>query len=159
MSAEWVKQQYSDEQIAQVAGGQAGVYPSKQLDSYGDPKQWRWFFAPAMVSGECLSEAAAKAAALSALVDARKVEWANFGAFWQAAVERNQIAVVDGLVLQVQYVSGGRTASPTVSNDQHGGWDWSVARDGVRVADGWCKEIDAAKAAAEGAVFSVKDAR
>jgi hypothetical protein len=156
MSVDWVKEQYNDEQTAQVDGGKAGVYPSKKLDKLRKPQSWHWYFAPSIVAGECVTEEGAKAAALSALTGDRRVQWANFGAKWYEAGEQDQIAVVAGLVLRVQWVSGGRTAKPGVSNDQHGGWDWSVLRDNVRVADGWCKTIDEAKTAAETAASAAE---
>ena len=73
MSVEWVKEQYNDEQTAQVEGGKAGVYPSKKLDEFRKPRSWFWYFAPSVVAGECVTEAGVKAAALSALTGDRRV--------------------------------------------------------------------------------------
>ena len=60
------------------------------------------------------------------------------------------IAVVGGLVLRVDWVQGERIG--TIRTPAEAGWDWSVLREGRRVADGWTKTRNEATTAAELAV-------
>lgn len=127
---------------------------------YGeDSPAWQWEWRPPTVSGTAKSKEAAQAAAIAASNERLRppIEWVAHGR-WLAdgSTAPNQIAVRAPFVLQVQLIYAGRIAAATYSNDEHGGFDWAVLRDGVRLADGWCKTIEEAKQAAELAVGSIK---
>ena len=117
-----------------------------------DSPAWQWEWQPPTVSGTARSQVAAQAAALAASNERLRppVEWATHGR-WLAngSSAPNQIAVVAPFVLQVEFINAGRVATASISNDQHGDWDWAVLRDGVRVADGCTKTVEEAKQAAE----------
>lgn len=127
---------------------------------YGeDSPAWQWEWRPPTVSGTAKSKEAAQAAALAASNERIQppIQWAAHGR-WLAdgSTAPNQIAVCAPFVLHVQFVYVGRIADTSTGSRDHGGWDWAVLRDGIRVADGWCETVEEAKQAAELAVGSAK---
>jgi len=118
---------------------------------FDDSPVWQWEWQPPTVSGTAKTKEAAQAAALAASNAVNPVAWAKSTPVYR--VEENGtergglIAVVGGLVLRVDWVQGERIG--TIRTPAEAGWDWSVLREGRRVADGWTKTRDEARTAAE----------
>jgi hypothetical protein len=119
---------------------------------YGDDAPaWQWEWQPPSVIGTAESQHVAMAAAVAASNASRPIEWVKSTPVYRVEEDGTErcglIAVVSGLVLRVDWLQGERIG--TIRTPAEAGWDWSVLREGRRVADGWCKTREEAQTAAE----------
>lgn len=116
-------------------------------------RMWRYSFEPFPVQGECDTEEGAKAMAMACARQWNEpgIRWAKSTPVYRVEEDGTErcglIAVVGGLVLRVEWVQGERIG--TIRTPAEAGWDWSVLREGRRVADGWTKTRAEATMAAE----------